>query len=188
MKTVKLFYYIINNYILVHIVKHFIYKEEIQMKKSAILFSMVVLGLGLSGCGNSHHDESAASSSVKTSQVSHHHRRAQRQASDQSASSASQSSERQSSSASASSEQHVINTADDAASLVAHAMAADDSLYHAVPVSGGFEVTRSDMDQKAFVHYDGSVTWDDGTTQPYSEVSAPENNDRVNSTFAPSGN
>ena len=147
------------------------------------LLSMVVLGLGLAGCGNNHHGESAASSSVKTSQVSHHQRRAQRQASDQSASS-----ERQSSSASASSEQHVINTADDAASLVAHAMAADDSLYHAVPVSGGFEVTRSDMDQKAFVHYDGSVTWDEGTTQPYSEVSAPENNDRVNSTFAPSGN
>lgn len=83
--------------------------------------------------------------------------------------------------------QHVINNANDAARLVAHAMAADDSLYHATPVKGGFEVVRNDPPaQKAFVHYDGSVTWDDGTTQPYSEVSAKESNGKVNDTFTPS--
>lgn len=83
--------------------------------------------------------------------------------------------------------QHVINNANDAARLVAHAMAADDDLYQGTPVKGGFEVVRHEAPtQKAFVHYDGSITWDDGTTQPYSEVSAKENNGRVNDTFTPS--
>lgn len=81
---------------------------------------------------------------------------------------------------------HVINNANDAARLVAHAMAASDDLYSATPVKGGFEVVRHNPTQKAFVHYDGSVTWDDGTTQPYSEVSANESNGKVNDTFATS--
>lgn len=89
---------------------------------------------------------------------------------------------------SSNSQHHVINNANDAARLVAHAEAADDDLYHATPVKGGFEVVRQSLSQKAFVHYDGSVTWDDGETQPYSEVSAPESNGKVNDTFEPSGN
>ena len=109
--------------------------------------------------------------------MSHHHRRAQRQASDQSASSASHG--ELSSSASASSEQHVINTADDAASLVAHAMAADDSS----PRRSGIRAlaTRSDMDQKAFVHYDGQSPDDDHLHT--ARCQHRKNNDRVNSTL-----
>lgn len=83
-------------------------------------------------------------------------------------------------------QQHVINNANDAARLVAHAMAADDSLYHATPVKGGFEVVRQSPSQKAFVHYNGSVTWDNGETQPYSQVSATESNGKVNDQFSPS--
>lgn len=151
------------------------------MKKSIALFSVALITIGLAGCGNSN-DDSQNTDNVKTTQTGHRHHRAAN-----SSSAANQGSEAaDSSSASTESEQHVINSADDAARLVAHAMAAEDSLYHATPVAGGFEVVRPDMNQKAFVHYDGSVTWDDGTTQPYAEVSAPEDNGRVNSTFAPS--
>lgn len=160
------------------------------MKKTWFLFSVALLSVGLAGCG-SHHSSAASSSSVKTS-VQHtsrhkthraHHSSASAKASSQEDSSASQSG---STSASANTnQQHVINTADDAARLVAHAMAADDDLYHATPTAGGFAVTRSDTNQHAIVHYDGSVTWDDGTTQPYSEVSATEDNERVNNTYAP---
>lgn len=154
------------------------------MKKAVILFSVALLSLGMTGCGKSH-DESKGNTDVKTSQTS---RSNSHRVSEQAARSASQRSQEQGSSASVASEQRVINSADDAASLIAHSMAADDSLYHAVPVTGGFEVTRPDTGQKAFVSYAGTVTWDDGTTQSYAAVSAPENNERANNTFAPSGN
>lgn len=73
----------------------------------------------------------------------------------------------------------VINSADQAAHLVAHSMAATDDVYSATPVKGGYRVTRSDMPgNTAFVHYDGSVTWSNGETQSYSDVSKPDALDR----------
>ncbi len=143
------------------------------MKKVIASISVALLGIGLAACGNNHQE--AANSSSKTSIA-------------KSSSSKTTSSSQSSSSISSqsSSEQHVINSTNDAVRLVAHAMATDGDVWTGTPVDGGFKVSRSDTNTSAFVHYDGSVTWDDGTTQPYSEVSAPETNGRVNDTFTPS--
>nr|ABG79936.1 hypothetical protein [Limosilactobacillus reuteri] len=49
-------------------------------------------------------------------------------------------------------------------------------IYHAVPTTGGFIVSRDDIPGSAFVQNNGNVTWDDGSTTSYGEASAPTNN------------
>ena len=146
------------------------------MKKLMTSLCVVLLGMGLTACGNNNHQESASSSTKPQVAKSN-----SRQASSSSQSSSSTSSQ-------SSSDNRVITNTNDAVRLVAHAMATDDDVWTGTPVDGGFKVTRADVDTSAFVHYDGSITWNDGTTQPYSEVAAPETNGRVNDTFTPSNN
>lgn len=66
-----------------------------------------------------------------------------------------------------------IQTAQDAADLITHSMHVNPGIYHAVPVSGGFMVSRDDESGAAFVRYNGNITWTDGETTSYSQDIKP---------------
>ena len=69
-----------------------------------------------------------------------------------------------------------IQSAQDAENLITHSMHVNPGIYHAVPTTGGFIVSRDDIPGSAFVQNNGNVTWDDGSTTSYGEASAPTNN------------
>lgn len=69
-----------------------------------------------------------------------------------------------------------IQSAQDAENLITHSMHVDPGIYHAVPTTGGFIVSRDDIPGSAFVQNNGNVTWDDGSTLSYGEASAPTSN------------
>lgn len=160
------------------------------MKKAMTICAALLAMVSLAGCGSGHHGSTASSHSSQSTSVKHHrhHEKRKTAAASSSAASASANSSSNASSTANSTDQRVIKGPNDAARLVAHAMAASDDLFHATPANGGFVVTQRGMSDKSFVHYDGSVTWSDGTTQPYAQVSAPENNELTNNRFVPEGN
>ena len=66
-----------------------------------------------------------------------------------------------------------IQTAQDAANLITHSMHVNPGIYHAVPTTGGFLVSREDEPGTAFVRYNGDITWNNGDTVSYDQAAAP---------------
>lgn len=96
-----------------------------------------------------------------------------------SSSAAASSAPAQSSSAAAASstQQPVIANAQRAVELFAHAMAVMPGTLKATPVAGGWKVEPTVNPAPGFsgvVHPDGSITWQDGTTSSFAEVSKPD--------------
>lgn len=81
-----------------------------------------------------------------------------------------------------SSSNNIINTPSQSIGLFKHmyAMGVRDDIV-ADPVDDGFYVHTSDGVMAATIHYDGSVSYSDGTNDSYSDVSQPTNNGQVNS-------
>lgn len=71
-----------------------------------------------------------------------------------------------------------IKSAQDAAALVEHAMHTEPGTYQAIPTGdGGYAFYGpAQIGQEGCVHSDGSITWSDGSTQSYGELSAPTTN------------
>lgn len=68
-----------------------------------------------------------------------------------------------------------IKSSQDAANLVEHSMHSEPGTFQATPTGdGGYAIHGYGQDgQVGYVHSDGSVTWSDGETQSYGELSAP---------------
>ena len=68
-----------------------------------------------------------------------------------------------------------IKSSQDAANLVEHSMHSEPGTYQATPTGdGGYAIHGGGQDgQVGYVHSDGSVTWSNGETQSYGELSAP---------------
>lgn len=75
-----------------------------------------------------------------------------------------------------SSSNRVINSPQEAINLVAHSFHTTPDTLSVTETSDGYIVSSSVI-QPEVVHYDGSVTYSDGTNQSYSSVSAPTADD-----------
>jgi len=71
-----------------------------------------------------------------------------------------------------------IQSAQDAANLVEHSMHTEPGTFQATPTGdGGYAIYGDGQDgQVGYVHSDGSITWSNGDTQSYGELSAPTTN------------
>ena len=133
-----------------------------------------LVGLSLAACGNNKQSKEDASLRAENSSL-----KAKKQKKDVSSLKAENSSLKnaQSSSkneSSSSSNSNVINSPQAASNLVAHAMHTLPAVYTVTSNEDGYIVNRTDdVPLSAFVHHDGSITWNNGTTQSYGEVSAP---------------
>ena len=149
---------------------------------------------------SSSHKRSAKSSAKKTSAAAKTTSESSASAASSSAASAassspasSDSSSQASASSSSSSQGRVIKNATDARRLAAHADGAPglgedpNGPYQVTEVDGGYRVVRTDYNSEPeIVHYDGSITYSDGETLPYSQVSAPLNDSLADNVYTPS--
>ncbi len=155
------------------------------MKKILILSILVITSIGLTACGNSSSSTNrqkkensslrAANSSLKKSA-----NKKQNNSSHQSNNSNSSQDQSNNSTAQAttgSSSSNVINSPQDAENLIEHSMHSEPGTYKATPAKNGYIVSGVlDGTGSAYVHYDGSIIWDNGTYESYGDASAPTSN------------
>ena len=150
------------------------------MKRLMTLVTIALAGLSLAACGNNS-KEARDNSSLKAENSS---LKAKKKKAENSSLKAKQSETAKTSSdhstysnsSNQSSSNMVINSPQEAINLVAHSFHTAPDTLSATETSDGYIVSRSDI-QPEVVHYDGSVTYSDGTSQSYSSLSAPAADD-----------
>lgn len=151
----------------------------ISMKKIVTFMSACLICLTLAACG-SNSKQAKDNSSLKAENSSlKAKKRAENSSLKAKQSETAQTSSDQATSSSSSnqdSSNRVINSPQEAINLVAHSFHTAPDTLSATETSDGYIVSSSVI-QPEVVHYDGSVTYSDGTNQSYSSVSAPTADD-----------
>lgn len=150
------------------------------MKKIVTFMSACLICLTLAACGsNSKQAKDNSSLKAENSSLKAKKKEAENNSLKAKQSETAQTSSDQATSSSSnnqSSSNRVINSPQEAINLVAHSFHTAPDTLSATETSDGYIVSSSVI-QPEVVHYDGSVTYSDGTNQSYSSVSAPTADD-----------